>query len=114
MTNIIEFPKIKNEESPSVSDAGEARATIKAFKEEYSEEISEFVWRMVISELVRSGCNFKDMEKYFPAMVLVLESIRSLHLLTQKLHHPLQDFAEDSLDMEEFSKKMVDIDEEID
>ena len=41
-------------------------------------------------------------------MILILESIRSLHLLTQKIEHPLQDFAKDSI---EFDENISSIDE---
>ena len=75
----------------------------------------DWTHRQAIGELVRSGCDFApEIEKHFPSMVLVLESIRSLHLQSQGLHHNLQDFARDCIDIECFEKKMVDIDEELD
>ena len=113
MNNIIEFPKLRVD-SPPQSPA-ELQEKIEGFKEEYSNEVAEFLWRNILGELVRSGCDFTDdMEKYFPSMVLVLESIRSLHLQSQGLHHNLQDVARDCLDIEGFEKKMVDIDEDLD
>jgi len=112
MSNIIEFPKIKVDSPPQSPD--ELEAKISDFKEEYSNEIAEFLWRNILGELVRSGCDFTEIENYFPSMVLVLESIRSLHLQSQGLHHNLQDFARDCIDIEGFEKKMVDIDEEMD
>jgi len=112
MSNIIEFPKIKVDSPPQSPD--ELEAKISDFKEEYSNEIAEFLWRNILGELVRSGCNFTEIQDYFPSMVLVLESIRSLHLQSQGLHHNLQDFARDCIDIEGFEKKMVDIDEEMD
>lgn len=113
MDNIIQFPKVKVDTPPQSPE--ELRDKLTEYKLSYSEEISEYLWRQTLGELVRSGCDFsKDMEKYFPSMVLVLESIRSLHLQYQGVDHPLQDFAKDSLDIKEFSEKMVDIDEEID
>ncbi len=113
MSNVIEFPKIKVDSPPQSPD--ELEAKIAEYKEEYSNEIAEFIWRQAIGELVRSGCDFApEIEKHFPSMVLVLESIRSLHLQSQGLHHNLQDFARDCIDIEGFEKKMVDIDEELD
>jgi hypothetical protein len=47
-------------------------------------------------------------------MVLILESIRSLHLQTSGIEHPLQTFAIEHITIEEINEKMVDIDDEID
>lgn len=113
MADIIEFPKLKVVTPPQSKE--ELNAKLKEFKESYSEEIADFLWRNMLGELVRSGCDFsKDMDRFFPSMVLVLESIRSLHLQSQGIDHPLQEFARDSLDIQTFSKKMVDIDEDMD
>lgn len=115
MDNVIEFPKIKV--GSSVQSKEELQDKLEEFKTEYSNEIAEFLWRNVLGELVRSGCDFEDMEKYFPAMLLVLESIRSLHLQSQGMHHNLQEFAKEAITVEElseFEEKMVDIDEDID
>ncbi len=111
--NVIEFPKFKTDGPPQ--SRAEVDDKVMEYKLSYSEEISEFLWRQCIAELSRSGCDLsKDMEKYFPSMILILEAIRSLHLQTQDVDHPLQDFAKDSLNIGDFEKKMVDIDEDMD
>lgn len=115
--NVIQFPKVKVDAPPQSKE--ELEIKFKEFKSLYSEEVAEFIWRNVLGELIRSGCDFsKDMETYFPSMVLVLEAVRSLHLQSQGIHHPLQEFAKDSLDIQDniasFEEKMVDIDEEMD
>jgi hypothetical protein len=115
MDNVIEFPKIKV--GANVQSQEELQLKLEEFKAEYSNEIAEFLWRNILAELVRSGCDFQDMNKYFPSMLLVLESIRSLHLQAQDIHHNLQDFAIEAISVEElqeFEEKMVDIDEDID
>lgn len=115
MADIIEFPKLKVDGPPQSRE--ELQTQLEEFKSEYSNEIAEFLWRNMLGELVRSGCDFSDMEKYFPAMLLVLESIRSLHLQTQGIHHNLQDFAKEAISIEElneFEEKMVDIEDDID
>lgn len=115
MAEIIEFPKIKVDGPPQ--SAEELQDQLEEFKSEYSNEIAEFLWRNILGELVRSGCDFTNMDRYFPSMLLVLESIRSLHLQSQGIHHNLQDFAKDAItveELEEFEEKMVDIEDEID
>lgn len=113
--NVIEFPKIRVD-SPAESPE-ELQRRIVEYKEEYANEIAEFIWRQAIGELSRAGCDFTDMKKYFPSMMLVLESIRSLHLQTQGIEHNLQQFAEDAItieDLDDFEEKMVDTEDELD
>ena len=114
--NIIEFPKLKVD--APVQTAEDLQEKIREYKEEFANEIAEFIWRQAIGELVRSGCDFtQDMEEYFPSMMLVLESIRSLHLQSQGMPHTLQDFAKEAItieDLEDFGEKMVDIDDDLD
>lgn len=115
MAEIIEFPKVKV--SGPAQSKEELAQVLRDYKEEIAEEVSEFLWRHVLGELARVGCNFdKNIEVYFPSMVLVLESIRSLHLEANGIHHPLQDMAKDVIDVEEFvkSEKVVDISDELD
>jgi len=113
MADIIQFPKMKVDTPPQSPE--ELRDKLAEFKETYSEEIAEFLWRNILGELVRSGCDFtKDMERFFPSMVLVLESIKSLHLQSQGIEHELQKFAKECIDIQSFDEKMVDIDEEMD
>lgn len=114
--NIIEFPRLKVD--APVQTAEDLQEKIREYKEEFANEIAEFIWRQAIGELVRSGCDFtQDMQTYFPSMMLVLESIRSLHLQSQGMPHTLQDFAKEAItieDIEEFNEKMVDIEDDID
>lgn len=105
--NVVQFPKMKLDAPPQ--SAEELKSKLDEYRISYSEEISEMLWQQVLAELVRSGCRFdEDIKTYFPSMILILESIRSLHLLTQKIEHPLQDFAKDSI---EFDENISSIDE---
>ena len=114
MGTIVEFPKKEIKRAAAKSKADLADELVR-YKEEVAEEVSEFLWRHVLGELERVGCDLStDVDGNFPSMILVLESIRSLHLLANGIHHPLQDFANDSIDVELFKKKGVDIDEDID
>ena len=72
--NIIEFPKLKVD--APVQTAEDLQEKIREYKEEFANEIAEFIWRQAIGELVRSGCDFtQDMEEYFPSMMLVLDDL---------------------------------------
>ncbi len=111
--NIINFPNAWRPSSPQTPE--EIAAALLEYKTMYSDEIAEMLWQTVLGELGRTGCDFnKNIGKYFPAMVLVLESIRSLHLLTQEIEHPLQQFALDTIHPDDFEQIMVDIDDEMD
>jgi len=123
--NVIEFPKIHIDNPPLSPEDIQDR--LLRYKESYSTELAEILWENVLGEMTRSGCDFdSDMDKYFPSMILVFESIKSLHSLTMGLDHPLQRFAEenvvviDSNEMQTMGglkkdlKKTVDNDEEID
>ena len=81
---------------------------------------------MVLGEMARAGCDLEeDAELYFPSMILIFESIRSLHLMTMGVDHELQDYAEENVYVSDgsnetaltggFMKKVeesIDIDEE--
>lgn len=117
MADIIEFPKMKRRGSPPNSEEDLAEQ-VTDFKEGLADEISEVIWQGVLTELIRSGCNFgDDPNEFFPSIVLVLESIKSLHLQSQGIEHPLQNFANDSLDMAEYQEEVdliLDNDEDFD
>ena len=108
--NIIQFPKF----GPGPSSPEELAEMLQDYKEDFANEISEMLWNHVIGELHRAGCDFHtDIERYFPSMLLVLESIRSLHLQSQGAYHPLQEVAKESVNPDDL-KKMVDISEDLD
>lgn len=107
--NIIKFPKMKLDAPPQSPE--ELAQKLIEYKTSFSEDISEFLWSHVLSEMVRSGCNFgEDSQEYYPSIILVHEAIKSLHLQANGVHHPLQDFAAEFIDMEdsEEDEKVVD------
>ena len=104
-SNVIKFPKMRLD-TPAVSEE-ELLQKITDYKKSFADDISEFLWNHVLAELSRSGCNFdEDFDELYPSMVLVLESIRSLHLHANNVDHPLQDFAVNGM---EIVKEEVDI-----
>jgi len=107
--NVIEFPKMKMETPPqSPEDLAEK---ISEYKRSFAEDIAEFLWSHVLGELARSGCDFEsNAEELYPSIVLLLESIKSLHLHANGVHHPLQDLAAESIE-EEDGKKDLDIED---
>jgi hypothetical protein len=122
--NIIEFPRFFD--SPPMSPEDVQEKLIK-YKESYSTELAEIIWENVLGEMARAGCQFdEDINLYFPSMLLVFEAIKSLHLQTMGVEHPLQEFAaENTLVVEADGEhaiggfkikdeKMVDIDDEMD
>lgn len=96
-SNVIQFPDINV--SPSAPTSPEdALEKLNNYKESYSTELAELMWESVLGEMARAGCEFDlDIDKYFPGMVLVFEAIKSLHLSTMNVHHPLQDYARDNV-----------------
>ena len=115
--NIIRFPKMKLDAPPQSPE--ELTQKLIEYKTSFAEDISEFLWQHVLSEMVRAGCNFgEDPRVYYPSIILLHEAIKSLHLQTSGIHHPLQDFAsefidlEDGDDSEDESEKVVDKSEE--
>ena len=120
MSNVIEFP-VKDKVNASAKTREELQQVLIDYKEEIAEEASEYLWRNLLGEMSRMGCDFdKEIKEHFPSMVLVLEAIRSLHLQAHGVHHPLQEFASEFVDIEEIenfeaeAKKMVDIEEDLD
>lgn len=110
---IIQFPKMKLNCPPQSPQ--EIEEKLIEYKENYSREIADILWQNVLGEMARSGCNFdENVDKYFPSMVLILEAIKSLHLLTNGIDHPLQEFAKENITIEEIYTKTVDIDEDLD
>lgn len=113
MDNIIKFPRMKLDTPPQSPE--ELSEKLIEYKTSFTNDVAEFLWNHVLSEMVRSGCNFeKDTEEYYPSIILLLESIRSLHLQANGIHHPLQDFAKEFLEEdEEESEDPVDTEEEV-
>lgn len=122
--NVIEFPVLFDTPPMSPEDV---QARIIRYKESYSEELADIIWDNVLGEMARAGCHFdEDINKYFPSMVLVFEAIKSLHLLSMDVEHPLQKFAEENVivfhadsqsahgGFKRNIEKTVDIDNEID
>ncbi len=111
--NVIVFPKMKLDAPPQ--SAEEIAAKLIEYKTNYADEIAEILWNNLLGELSRSGYDFNEnINEYFPSMVLVLESIRSLQLHVNGIHHPLQDFAKESVDEEDADDNSVDDYEEDD
>lgn len=93
--NLIYFPKIHS--NPPI-DENSVSERIREYKESYSTELAEIIWENVLGEMARAGCEFEEnMDKYFPSMILIFESIRSLHLQTMGEEHQLQPFAENNV-----------------
>ena len=124
--NLLQFPAIHS--NPPINE-DQVRQKIKDYKDSYSTELAEIIWENVLGEMARAGCDFdSDMEKYFPSMVLIFESIKSLHLLTMNEKHQLQEYANrnvlimDNTDPGIFaggmirkkSEETIDIDEDLD
>jgi hypothetical protein len=98
--NVITFPKMKLNSPPQSPE--ELAEKLIEYKKSFADDISEFLWSHVLSEMVRSGCNFDvESQEYYPSIILLLESIRSLHLQSNGVHHPLQDFAQEFIDLDE-------------
>ena len=93
--NLIPFPNIHS--NPPI-DQVDVSERIRQYKESYSTELAEIIWENVLGEMARAGCEFdENMDKYFPSMILIFESIRSLHLQTMGEEHQLQPFAENNV-----------------
>jgi len=102
--NVIRFPRAKLNSPPESPE--EVTARLVEYRRDFADEISGELWNYVLGELVRSGCNIEGNEDtIYPSMVLILESIRSLHLQCYGVEHPLQEIAlrlyEDSQIMDE-------------
>lgn len=95
--NLIYFPKIHS--NPPINEESVAEK-IRDYKESYSSELAEIIWENVLGEMARAGCDFdEDFETYFPSMILIFESIRSLHLQTMGEEHQLQHFATQNVEI---------------
>jgi len=95
--NLIHFPKIHS--NPPINEESVAEK-IRDYKESYSSELAEIIWENVLGEMARAGCDFdEDFETYFPSMILIFESIRSLHLQTMGEEHQLQHFATQNVEI---------------
>ena len=111
MADIIKFPKMKLDTPPQ--SAEELSQKLTEYRMSFSNDVAEQLWNLVLIEMVRSGCQFdENTEEYYPSIILVLESIRSLHLEASGIHHPLQDFAQEFVQMEDdLGEESIDIDE---
>jgi len=109
--NIIKFPKMKLDSPPQSPE--ELTQKLIDYKTSFAEDISEFLWSHVLSEMVRAGCGFgEDSKEYYPSIMLLHEAIKSLHLQTSGIHHPLQDFAAEFIDLEDEEDDKDDLENE--
>jgi hypothetical protein len=100
--NVIKFPKEKFYDSSNIQSREDFIKQITEYKTSFINDVSESLSGYVFEELARSGVDFDG--KYndlFTSMILVTESIKSLHLKSCGLHHPLQDFADDTFSEED-------------
>jgi len=110
--NILQFPQLKIPGSPQSPQ--ELAEQLSEYKKEYADEIAEILWNNILGELTRAGCYFdENIEEYYPSMILLLESIRSLHLHSNGIDHPLQKYAKEAIAVPKI-KKLVDKDEDLD
>lgn len=111
--NVIRFPKIKLDAPAQTPE--ELAAKIEEYKKSFAADVSEFLWQNVLMELSRAGCQFdKNMEQLYPSILLVLESIRSLHLHANDIDHPLQKISAEMFVSDNEEEFLVDILEETD
>jgi len=90
--NVVQFPRLISD--PPMT-AAEVKDKISTYKENYANDLAEIIWENVLHEMARANCDFdSDINKYFPNMILIFESIKALHLQTLNVEHPLQDFAQ--------------------
>jgi len=90
--NVVQFPRLISD--PPMT-AAEVKDKISTYKENYANDLAEIIWENVLHEMARANCDFdSDINKYFPNMILIFESIKALHLQTLNVDHPLQDFAQ--------------------
>jgi hypothetical protein len=90
-SNVINFPRL---DFKAPRTAEEVKENLQMYKESYANDLAEIIWENVLSEMARAGCDFdEDINKYFPNMILIFESIKALHLQTLGAPHPLQEFA---------------------
>ena len=93
---IIPFPKMKIGTTPPQSPE-EFSAKMNEYKNSYADEMAEILCSMVLAEMERSGADlYKD--ELGPSSYLVMESIRSLCLEANGVHHVLQDFAKETFE----------------
>jgi hypothetical protein len=112
--NVIIFPKEKFNDPSNIQSQEDLLKQITDYKTSFANDISEMLSTYIFGELARSGVNFESrIDELFPAMMLVTESIQSLHLQASGLEHPLQEFAQDLFNenSEEAYKKVDIVDE---
>jgi len=113
MSKIIMFPKTNLSIAPQSQE--ELAEKLKEYRVSFSEDVAEQLWNMVLIEMVRSGCRFDtNPEEYYPSIILVLESIKSLHLHAHGIEHPLQEMAKELIEEDEdLDEELVDIPENV-
>lgn len=116
--NVIAFPNAKKDTPPQNIEEFDAKK--EKYQRNYSRDFSEMMYNYVFTEMSRDGVDFtENEEELLPSVILVMESITSLHLKANKLHHTLQDFASEAFDgdlsdekRQELSEAVAAIDEE--
>ena len=91
--NIVLFPRQKRNCPPTTLE--EITQKVATVQERLSHEVSEVVWRNTIDQLQTSGVDVEERYEEFAAITLMLlETIKALHLASTGHYHPLQDYAE--------------------
>lgn len=80
--NVVQFPKPKSKDDDD------------------DDKLIEVVWVNALEQLRHGGCDLSDdVNKYYPAMALLYESIAALYMLSQNKSHPLQNFASEAMEL---------------
>jgi hypothetical protein len=98
-SNVVRFPKEKLSTAANVQSQEEYLKMIEEYKTRFADELAEILSNQIFGELARCGVDFSSkIDDVFPSMVMVVESIRALHLKCSGIHHPLQDLAVEAYD----------------
>lgn len=100
-SNIVQFPNIKLNAPPQSLE--EIADQIAEYRIDFSDDISELLTNMVISELLRTGVNLADKKELVSSIILIQESIKALYLRACGIEHSLHEVADDFFDSEGFT-----------
>jgi hypothetical protein len=96
-SNIVKFPKEKIASTATIQSQEDLLKQITDYKTSFANDLSEILSNHIFGELARCGVDFDNqIDDLFYSMVLVTESIQSLHLKAAGVYHPLQEFAEEA------------------
>ena len=99
MSNIVKFPVVKRDHVPQTEE--ELQKSISKVRESFVTSTAVDLAFDLFGKLETAGINLQDDEKIRYDLIMISESIKSAMFRSLQMRHPLQEFSENIINIDE-------------